>query len=163
MAPTPTWQPVAMTRTTTTKAIAAAAATGALLLGSCGSSGGSAKATITKAQFLARADEICSSATKDLQAAEQKAQTQDLDEAGQEKFVTDTLLPNIESQIDAMRTLGSPKGDEATLKKILDGADAKVAEIKADPKAFISSNADPFAAVNKEMAAYGLKSCGSSS
>jgi hypothetical protein len=74
-------------------------------------------------------------------------------------FATKTLIPNIQEQITAIKALPPPSGDEATVTKITDDAQAALDKGKQDPSLLTGNGTDPFKQVNKETKAYGLTAC----
>ena len=133
----------------------------AVVAAGCGSSGGSSKAAPTKAEFLKQANAICKAGAKEL-AAKEKAANFDSN-TSQDKvvaFVKSTTAPSIRKQIADVKALGFPKGDEATLTKVLDDSDAMAAKLGADPAKYMAG-ADPFADLDKQLTKYGLTACGS--
>jgi hypothetical protein len=120
--------------------------------------GGSDDKTLSKREYIKRADAICAKDSKKLQAAGRKygpkPTRKDL-----EQFVTDDFVPTIEDQLSRLRKLKAPKDDQDKLSKIYDEADQGVQTIKADPRRLIRG--DPFKKANQQATAYGLKVCGS--
>lgn len=70
------------------------------------------------------------------------------------------MVPSIEGQIAAIRALTPPAGDEATVTKLTDDAQAAIDKVKQDPSLLGQKSNNVFAASNKETLAYGLKVCG---
>jgi hypothetical protein len=109
----------------------------ALAAAGCGgdNSDSTSTATITKTEFVAKANAVC--------AAGNKAKPS---------------VANIQGQIDSVRALGAPSGDEATVTKMLDTAQADLDTVKGNP-ALLNGKSDPF----KDFAAlahpYGLTQC----
>jgi hypothetical protein len=140
----------------------------ALLAAGCGSSdkkSGTTRPAISKAEFLRKGNAICAQGNKQVETGAQKVfgnKKKKPSDAEAKKFATTVLIPSVEGQVDSIRALGAPKGDEDKVQAILDAADQGVAESKKDPVALIQSDAaGPFAKANKLAAAYGLKTCGS--
>ena len=121
-------------------------------LGACSSK------SISKPDYLVKANAICKATTTKLTPAEKKLSS----EAEAEKFITSTYLPAIHGDIAAIEKLGYPKGDKATLQSIFDDTDALITKISSNPKKYVAGN-DPFTAIDKRLTTYGLKSCGTSS
>jgi len=111
----------------------------------------------TKAEFVAEANEVCKQGNAELEAAGEETFKGKPTQADLEAFVTDTLVPNVQGQIDDIRALGIPEGDEAVVNGFLDDAEGVLDDLEADPS--LLDKGDPFAAVNKELAAYGLTTC----
>jgi hypothetical protein len=86
-------------------------------------------------------------------------------QATQEKFATDTIIPNVQQQIDGIEALTPPSGDESQVKAITDAAQSALDKAKSDPTLLTDQGigADPFAQANKLADAYGLDKCGSGS
>ncbi len=82
-------------------------------------------------------------------------------QAEQVKFANQTVIPNVQGQIDKIKKLGAPEGDEATVETIVSEAQAALDEAKKDPTVLTSNGPDPFAKANKFANAYGLTACGS--
>jgi hypothetical protein len=138
----------------------------ALVLAGCG--GGDDKG-LSKADYIKQADAICQkgddATNKALQAALQALGTDKPTDEQQAKLAADVAVPNVETQLTALKALGKPKdgGDEVdAMVKALEDATAKV---KADPTLLTNdgSSESPFADANAKAKAFGLKVCGSDS
>ena len=67
----------------------------------------------------------------------------------------------MQNQLDQIRALGIPPGDEEQVNAILDAAQEAVDKLQADPSVVIEQNTpDPFAEANKLAKDYGLSTCG---
>lgn len=134
--------------------------------GASGTSGAQG-AALSKSEFLAQGNAICEKGDKEINAAASKIFTQGQapSQADQEKFVTDTVIPNIQGQIDGLSALSPPSGDEDQVQAIIDAAQSALDQIKSDPSLITdqSGGSDPFAEANKLASAYGLDKCGSDS
>lgn len=75
------------------------------------------------------------------------------------RFVRDVAADEISSQITALAALKPPTGDAAEFKKILAAARTALAAVRKNPQNAAFDN--PFAAVGKSFAAYGITSCAS--
>ena len=67
----------------------------------------------------------------------------------------------MQSQVDRIKALGAPRGDEAKVKTIVDAAQQAVTKSKQNPVVLLRNGPGPFAKANKLASAYGLKVCGS--
>jgi hypothetical protein len=67
-------------------------------------------------------------------------------------------VPSIERQIDEIRALGLPEGDEDAVAEFLDTADAALDATRSDPK--LLTEGDAFAEVSKQADAIGIGACG---
>jgi hypothetical protein len=120
-----------------------------------------AAAALTKEEFITQADQICSDGDAAIQAAQPDFGPSGPSEDDLNAFVTDTLVPNLQSQHDAIAALGVPEGDEDTISSLLDSLQSAIDGVKSDPSS-ITTSQSAFTDVNKAAADYGLKKCGSS-
>jgi hypothetical protein len=137
----------------------------ALAAAGCGSSGnsGSSKtvttttATISKSAFLAKANAICVKGNAASKAARAKLGTSPTEEQIV-SFVRRTEVPGVQRQIDELRALGAPAGDQATIKKMLDLAQQAVGRVKVVPT-ILTTGEDVFAPFAAIAHPYGLTAC----
>lgn len=125
---------------------------------SFGTSVGSAStASLSKADFVTQANAVCKTANQELdqagQALGQNPTPEELD-----SFVTDNVTPTIQTELDAIRALGAPAGDEQTVNAILAAADSGLQRLQADPS--LLTTGDPFGEANQLADDYGLTVCG---
>ena len=146
--------------------IAAAAASllafGAIAIAGCGGSDDTSTTTaaISKDDFITQGNQICAEGNKTLDAAGNEAFSGGKpSQADLEKYVSDTMVPTIQGEIDGIKALGAPAGDEDQVNAILDAAQSALDKAKADPST-LTSNDDPFAEANDLANAYGLTECG---
>jgi hypothetical protein len=134
----------------------------ALIAAGCGSSSSdsSTAATVTgpltKAAFVAKANAICVKGTtrteKAGQALGNNPTEQEAAVAVPAKFV-----PAVQAQIDELKALSVPPGEQATVTNMFDLAQGDLNKVKSDPRlAFETKTFADFASVAH---AYGLKSC----
>jgi hypothetical protein len=145
----------------------AAVIAGLIAFAGCG--GGDDTSTgepLSKSAFLAQGNTICENGDKEINAEAKKIFTQQQapSQATEEKFVTDTVIPKVQSQIDAIGNLPAPSGDEDEVQAIIDAAQSTLDKAKADPSLLTDQGggqSDPFAKADKLANAYGLDKCGS--
>ena len=113
----------------------------------------------TKAQFVEEGNAICEKGNAELDEATANFGPQ-TPPAEVDAFVTETLVPNVQGQIDDLRALTPPKGDEDTVDALLDAAQENLATVEDNPATIRSG--DPFAQANQLLRGYGLTVCGSS-
>ncbi len=114
---------------------------------------------ITKSAFITEADQICKESNDQIDTEGRKLGNSPT-KSELESFVSNTLVPGIQQQLDQIRALGAPAGDEDQVNALLDAAQADLDELEADP-GLLSSNDEVFADANKLANDYGLKVCGS--
>ena len=136
--------------TTTKSETGASGATGAT--GQSGSSAG-----VLPADFIAEADAICEEEGAEVEEAASELIEPTAKE--QAEFVESTVIPSIQSQIDALGRLEEPAEGADELEAFLDDAQAALDELAADPESFIAGD-DPFEDVNDQAAKLGFEECG---
>ncbi len=136
----------------------------------CGSGSSSTTTTTTaaaiaKAEFVKQGNAICAKGDKAQQAAlnayakkhginNNQAPTQ----AQQTEIVNTVFAPNIQTQIDAVKALGAPSGEEQQVSAALAASQQTLDKAKSDPALFFGKT-DPFAAAGKQLHALGLTQC----
>ena len=137
----------------------------ALVGAGCGSDKSSEKSSISKAEFVKKGNAICSQGNKEIEAKGRKVfggtPNKKPSKAKMKEFASTVLLPSVEDQVNKIRALGAPKGDEAKVKAILDAADEGIQKGKQNPLSLAQEGPGPFQKANKLATAYGLKVCGS--
>jgi hypothetical protein len=114
--------------------------------------------SLAKPAWIVRADAICKQGNQQInQAANQTFGNQEPNEAQVRQFQSDTVLPSVQSQIDQIKALGAPSGDEDQVNKILDTVQADIDKAKSSGVVENSAFADGNALAKQ----YGLKVCGS--
>jgi len=143
----------------------------ALIVGACVAGCGSSSSTttettaaITKVEFVTKGNAVCVKGEK-AQEAEINAyikknglEKQKPTKAQNVEIVETVLAPNIQSQIDGVKALGAPSGEEQQVNSALELSQQTLEKIEANPElAFGKGNA--FAAAGKQLHALGLKEC----
>jgi hypothetical protein len=128
----------------------------------CGSSSNNnstSTASLTKAQWIAKADAFCQAGTAQTNAAgTQQFGNQKPSQAQIQQFATTTIIPGIQSQVDKIKALGAPVGDEQQVNTLISTVQADLDKAKSDPSLVTQGNA--FSDANKLAQQYGLKVCG---
>ena len=139
----------------------------ALIAAGCGDSDDddTTTASLTKAEFLKQGNAICSAGNREIEAdfeafaKENNLENKAPSDAQFEEIAESTLIPSVSKQVEELRALGVPSGEEDQVDTLLDNAEEAVEELEEDPGS-LSGNEDPFADVNQEARAYGLTACG---
>jgi hypothetical protein len=142
---------------------------GALLVAGCGSDSSTTDTTasITKAEFVKQGNAICKEGNEEIEGefekfakentlSEKKAPTEAQLEEAAEQF----LIPAITRQVEGLRALGAPSGEEEKVNTLLDNAETALEEVEEDPSLLSGEKSEPFEDVNKEARAVGLTTCG---
>jgi hypothetical protein len=112
---------------------------------------------ITKAEFVAKANAICTAGNKLTNAAGAQL-GRSPNKAKAVAVVKNAFVPAIQAQISRIRALGAPAADKATVTKMLDLAQADLDKVKSKPS-LLASNANPFGNFARIAHPYGLKAC----
>ena len=155
-----------MTRARTAAFLLAAVAL-ALVAAGCGDdddsgdSGDGSATALTKEEFLQQGNAICANGNAELDAVTANFGP-GTSPAEIEAFVTDTLVPNVQGQIDDLSALTPPEGDEEEVEAILTAAEDALAEVEEVPSTVTEDGGtDPFNEANRLAEDYGLVACGS--
>jgi hypothetical protein len=147
-------------------ALFAAALAGVVALAGCGGSDSTTSTTsetLTKSEFVAKGNAICAKGNEEIRAEGKKlfSSGQVPSQAAQEKFVTATVIPSIQQQVDGVDALPAPAGDEQKVQAIVDAARSALDKVKQDPSLITDqTQSDPFAQADKLTNSYGLTQCG---
>ena len=140
----------------------------ALVAAGCGSSSSDTTASLTKAEFLKQGNAICAAGNKEINAEFEKffkekefSKKKQPTQAQLEEAAEEIAVPSIRKQIDGIRALGAPSGEEEQVNEIIDAAEEALEEAEEDPAALVNEeNGNLFAKANKLTNAYGLTACG---
>jgi hypothetical protein len=114
---------------------------------------------LTKAQFIQQADAICKKGNKQIDAEAEKIFTtkEQPSKAQLEQFSSETLIPNIQGQVDDVRALDEPSEDEDQVNAFLDSAQSELDKGKQNPLYMTTDQS--FSKTNKMGQQYGFKVC----
>ena len=145
---------------------------GGLLAAGCGGGGSSttgatteASTSISRAEFVVKGNAVCVAGDKAQKAkVEAFLKAQGLNEneepsTAQLVEATETVfVPSVQSQIDGLKALGLPSGEEQQVTSTLEAAQEAIDRIKEEPELAFAKK-DPFHAVGEELHALGLTKC----
>jgi hypothetical protein len=135
--------------------------TAAIVAAGCGGGDDNSDTTtvsLTKAAWIAKADAICRQGNQEInQAVQQQFGNQKPSEAQVQQFTKTTLVTNVQGQVDKIRALGAPSGDEEQVNKILDTVQGDIDKAKSASNGVSNST---FADGNALAKQYGLMVCG---
>lgn len=123
----------------------------------CGSDS-STGASITKAQFVKKANDIC----EETEGEKLKLATEYLKKnPGTEEvdLVVPAAVPPLEKQVREIEALPAPEGDEAKVEAYLDAVKAGIKDTEANPEDALAAKSNPFVKANSLAADYGLTVC----
>lgn len=115
----------------------------------------------TVEEWATQADEICTAGDAEIdQAAQETFAEGEPSKEEEEAFVSDTVLPNIQGQIDEISALTPPEGaDGEQVTEFLDTAQDEYDAVAEDPASALSD--DSFAETEKLAQDLGLQNCAS--
>ena len=150
--------------------IAAISAVTALYVAGCGDDGDETTTTtstsaLTKQEFVRNANKICKSSNDKIERASsqffanaprnKKPPTEEIEQFGRK-----TVFPTIQAEIDRIRALGAPQGDEDEVNAILEAAQSGLDKLEQDPQQLAKRGAAPaFKQARRLAGAYGLDQC----
>ncbi len=125
---------------------------------------------IAKGAFVKQADRICTATSREIvtesvavvRATQREGGSRHEAETG---IVSELLIPGLEGEIEAIRGLGYPSGDEEEIEAILAALGDAVEEARSEPETYIQAGGEyrngsvHFGRATKLARAYGLKSC----
>jgi hypothetical protein len=133
----------------------------ALLLPAVGGCGGGDNGgdRLSKSEFLAKGNAICTETNREFAAVTKKAFGEKEPTPAQiTRFATGSSIPIAERTQAQLRALKPPKDDEDAVNAILEADQAAINELKTDPSVLVKT--DPFRRGQQLALRYGLKACG---
>jgi hypothetical protein len=137
----------------------------AVFIAGCGGGDDDATASISKAQFIKKADAACSQSAEQVQvelAALLKENDFSLNEthsAAESSGLVAVLASSLETQVEEIRALGVPDGDEDEVEAILTAFEEGVEKAEEDPKAAANGEVDLLGSAGELAREYGFKVC----
>jgi hypothetical protein len=115
---------------------------------------------LTKQEWIAQADQICVEGDKDIGRQAGEFFDGKPTPAESTQFSHEVVLPSIQAQVDQIRELGAPEGDEEQVEAMLDAVDEGLAKAETDGSALQEGALDEGTAL---VQAYGATACGADS
>lgn len=143
-------------------AILALAAALVALLAFAGCGGGDETTELTKAEFTKQANAGCKEHSKERDELFKQV-TNELDpsevtRADQENLISEVLLPPFEKDIENLKSLGAPAGDEQQVEEIIKAMEDAVKDVEDKPLVALRTNSQ-FAEARAAAVKYGLDDC----
>lgn len=138
----------------------------ALLVAGCGGGDDSSSESISKEEFIAKADAICKQGNERMEAGFTKLlkdvkNVTKLKKAEYEEIVDEVMVPSIEREIEELRALGVPAGDEERVEAMLTALEEGKETAERNPEAVNASSDAVFGIAARIASEYGLEVCGS--
>lgn len=136
------------------------ALTALLVFAGCG--GDDETSSLTKAEFTKQANAGCKEHDQERNELFKEV-TNELDpsevtRADQEMLITDVLLPPYEKDIENLKSLSAPAGDEQRVEELIEAMEKAVEKVEAKPLVALR-NSNQFAEANALAVKYGLDDC----
>lgn len=152
-------------------ALFAALALLAIVVAGCGGGSDSTNtdattSSLTKAEFLKQGNAVCAKGNKEIEEGfeefekENGLQNKRPTNAQLTEAIETIVIPKVRQQIEGVKALGAPSGEEAEVEAITDAAEEALEKGEEDPAALAGGKADPFTKANKLANEYGLVKCG---
>ena len=144
--------------------VAGALAIFLVVAGCGGGDSDSSTASITKAEFIKQADAACKKSEEEIQNdfAVYIKKHEDLKnptEADYAELVETILVPNVDQEVEDIRALGAPSGDEDQVEAMLEAREESVKTAEDDPQLVLNESDKVFAKASKLAKEYGLEGC----
>ena len=140
---------------------------GIVVLAGCGGSDDSSSAdSITKEEFIVKADAICKKGTERMQGAiagvlKNQRNLAKVSKADQEKIVTTVMVPSVSREVKELRALGIPDGDDERVDAMITALEEGIETAERDPEVVTKSSDAIFGIASRIGGEYGLAACGS--
>jgi hypothetical protein len=139
----------------------------AALLAGCGGGGGSSSSasSVSKEEFIAKADAICKKGTERLQVAiagalKKQPNITKVTQSEQEKIVTTVMVPSVSREAKELRALGVPEGDDEKVDAMITALEEGVETAERDPEVVTKSSDAIFGITSRIAGEYGATVCG---
>jgi ABC-type Fe3+-citrate transport system substrate-binding protein len=140
---------------------------GLIVAGCGGSEDSSSASSISKEEFIVKADAVCKRSNQRMEAAfvdflKDKKSLKKLTQAENEKLVGIVLVPNIEREIKELKALGVPDGDDEVVEAIVSALEEGLETAEDNPQVVAASSSDTIFGIASRLAGeYGATVCGS--
>ncbi len=146
--------------------VLATACVASFVVSACGGGGGDSGevtvSSLSKAQYVRNASEVCEHGTKQIEVdygTWLKTLKEKPTEADYSKLVDTAVVGDIGQEIDELRELGAPKGDAKEIETVLQLREESIQIAEEDPEAVIENADKVFAKASKAASEYGLQAC----
>ncbi|HEX7244820.1 MAG TPA: hypothetical protein VF245_04550 [Solirubrobacterales bacterium] len=124
-----------------------------------------AESSISKPEYVKKAEAICKEGSEELEAdfaafVRQVGNAKPSD-ALYTKLFEEVVEPNLSAELEALRELDAPEGDAGKVEEVLAAREESIAVAEGEPKAIIQDTEKVFGNSSKTAKAYGLKACAS--
>lgn len=128
----------------------------------CGGGDDGESNSLTKAEFVKQASQICDEIDKEtqknLEAAARSQEGVPPSKNTEEQLVNNIVIPALQKQSEQLGELGAPEGDEEEIDAIIGALDDVAADAEANPVG-VAAEPTPFREVDELMKDYDLDDC----
>jgi hypothetical protein len=136
-----------------------------LFTAGCG--GGNDAASISKAEFVKRADAVCAETGEQIASGvgsfvagyDGKEPEGEARAAAEAELVETVMVPNKENEVEQLREIGAPQGDEDQVEAIADALEEGIDEAKKRPEEAVQGKSRSILEAEQLARDYGLKGC----
>ena len=116
---------------------------------------------IDKVEFLREADRICESTNARVEAAADDlvGGRNEPPPAEVREIVLAIVIPALQTEVDAISSLGAPEGDEQKVSAIIAAVEAGIDELRADPLSALDGPPPGLVQAGRLASAYGSRTC----
>lgn len=142
----------------------------ALIAGGCGGDDDTSTSSISKAAFIKKADAICQAGDKRVEAklaaylkenvVKESEESVSETNAKATEIAETAVIPAITREIEGLRALGAPSGDEDEIEAILEALEEGLERTEEDPATGLRTNTELFRRAKGLSEEYGLAVCG---
>ncbi len=141
---------------------------GILVLAGCGGGddSGSSASSISREEFIVKADAVCKKGTERLQNAitkllKDQPNITKVSTDEQEKIVTTVMVPSVSREVKELRALGVPDGDDERVDAMITALEEGVEIAEQNPEVVTKSSDAIFGIASRIGGEYGLTVCAS--
>jgi hypothetical protein len=129
-----------------------------VVAGGCGSDS-SASSSVSKKQFVERANRLCVD-TEFEQLGKAQKYSSEHPKAEEADLIQPALVPTLKKELKELEALGTPDGDEEELEALYVALRKGIEGAESDPASVVKPQSNPFNEANKLATAYGIGDCG---
>jgi hypothetical protein len=152
----------------TRRTIASLATAMVIAVVAVGCGGGSDNAFLSKAEYIKQADLVCGRIQRQIETefgdfiadlGNKEPASQQASEAAQSIVANEIYIPRKEQELEGLKELRAPRGDEARVEKIIGALEDGIEATEKDPGHAVTNSAKAFSKEQVLATKYGLTNC----
>jgi hypothetical protein len=141
-----------------------AALAAALVVSMVGCGSDSSTASVTKAEFIKKAEAACEKGSEGIQKdfaafIKKHENVKNPTKADFAELVDVAMVPSITTEITELKAIGAPSGDEGQVDAIVKAREVSVKKAEDEPELVVQESKKIFGEASQLAKAYGLKAC----